>query len=46
MRKKEKAKDPNYERYTIFNALLEAMNEKKQRKSKLRRFVDWTGLRR
>jgi hypothetical protein len=45
MHKKEKVEVPNYERYTIFNALLEAMNEKKQRKSKLRRFLDWTGFR-
>lgn len=45
MPNKEKNKTPQYDRYTIFSALLEAMNEKKQRKSKLRRLSDWLGLR-
>lgn len=43
---KKREKAPTYERYTIFNALLEAMQEKKQKKSKWSRFLQHLGLRR
>ncbi|MBX5326780.1 MAG: hypothetical protein ACQXXH_03705 [Candidatus Bathyarchaeia archaeon] len=36
---KKREKVPTYERYTIFNALLEVMQEKKQKKSRWIRFL-------
>jgi len=44
MRDKKREKAPAYERYTIFNALLEAMNEKKQKKSRWQRFLNRFGF--
>jgi hypothetical protein len=43
-RKKKKEEAHNYERYTIFNALLDAMNEKKQKKSRWTRFLNRLGV--
>jgi len=44
MTRKKKEEALNYERYTIFNALLDAMNEKKQKKSRLTRFLNRLGV--
>ena len=44
MTRKKKEEAPNYERYTIFNALLDAMNEKKQKKSRWTRFLNRLGV--
>jgi hypothetical protein len=35
----EKEKVPSYERFTIFNALMDAMKEKQQKKSRIKRFL-------
>jgi hypothetical protein len=43
--KEEKKKVPTYEKYTIFNALLEAMHERQRKKSKLTRFLNRLRLR-
>jgi len=42
-KKKEKVQDD--ERYTIFHALLDAMEEKKQKKSKWTHFLNRLGVR-
>ncbi len=41
----EETKTPDFERYTIFSAVLEAMNERKQRKSRFCRFLNKAGIR-
>ena len=37
-------KPSSNDRYTIFHALLDAMNEKKRKKSRWRRFLDRLGV--
>jgi hypothetical protein len=44
MTSKKKEKAPNYERYTIFSALMDAMNEKKQKKSRWTRLLNRLGV--
>jgi hypothetical protein len=43
MTRKKKEKAPSNDRYTIFHALLDTMNEKKQKKSRWTRFLNRLG---
>ena len=40
----EKEKVPSYDRFTIFNALLDAMNEKRRKKSRRERLLHRLGF--
>jgi hypothetical protein len=45
MGNKEKDKAQSNDRYTIFHALFDVMEEKKQRKSRWTRFLNYLGFR-